>query len=356
MKNLLLICGIVLATTGSALAGPNPRRVAIVIYDGVEILDVAGPAEVISVADQFAGDDRGHALEVYTVARTADPITAQGFIKIVPQYTIGDAPRPDLVVVPGGDVSGLSDDPQLMTWLTQASAASEATLAVCTGALPLAQRGMLDGLEITTWVDAIADLRALAPKARVSQGRRFIDNGRFITTAGVSAGIDGSLHLVARLFGRRVADQTARYMEVRWTPEPYLSNGYVYWNPTTDELGRGLQAAAAAEEEKRVPDAIATLRKLTSNDRTGVAWISLGGVLSRSGDLKGAIAAYREVGPNELVYRKAVYRLARTYALAGDKANALTNLAKAMRAGVNRDQAIADPAMSSIRDQIKQLR
>jgi transcriptional regulator GlxA family with amidase domain len=356
MTTSLLICGLVIAAAGSALAAPHPRRVAIVVYDGAEILDVAGPAEVLAVADQFAGDDRGQALEVYTVARTTEPITAQGFIKIVPQYAIGDAPRPDVVVVPGGDVGGLSDDPQMMTWLTQASAASEATLAVCTGALPLAERGVYDGLEITTWVDAIDDLRALAPKARVIQGRRFIDNGRFITTAGVSAGIDGSLHLVARLFGRRVADQTARYMEYRWTPEPYLADRYTYWNPSTDDLGRALQAAAAAAEEKRWPEAIATLRKVTVNDRTGVAWLSLGGVLVRSGDPKGAIETYRKVGPNEPVYRKAVYRLARTYALVGDKASALATLARALRAGVDREQAMADPGLATIKDQIPQLR
>ena len=346
------IAATVLPGATQAATVESVRRVAIVLYDRAEVLDFAGPAEVLAVAGNFAGQDGKSALEVYTVGRTTDTVLAQGFIKVTPQYSIENAPRPDLVVIPGGASANLSNDPAMMKWLTATTAASEATLTVCTGAFPLAQTGVFDGLDITTWYGSIENLRRLAPKARVQDGRRFVDNGRYITTAGVSAGIDGALHLVARLFGRRVADQTARYMEYHWSPEPYLAKSYAYWNPSTDERGRTLQMADAALEEKRWSEAITLLRKLTAGDRTGVAWQRLGDAHLRSGDRKRAIETYLRVATTSPAYRNAVYNLACAYALDGKKPQALAALKKALAAGVSRDHAVADPDLASIRDRI----
>jgi transcriptional regulator GlxA family with amidase domain len=145
--------------------------------------------------------------------------------------------------VPGGSSGSVSGDAEFVAWVKSAAGKADVTLTVCTGAFVLAKAGLLDGKEVTTWYDAVERLRRDAPKSTVLAGRRFVDSGRFITTAGVSAGIDGSLHLAARLFGRVVADQTARYMEYHWTPEPYLAKGYALLNPSADEAGRRLQMA-----------------------------------------------------------------------------------------------------------------
>ena len=306
----------------AALVAPAAvRKVAIVVYDGVEILDLAGPAEVLAVAGGFAGRDGVRALDVYLVGPTAAPIEAQGFVTIVPDHPIATAPPPDLIVIPGGNSGALSNDAEMMRWLTERTAAAEATLTVCTGAFPLAKAGLLDGLEVTTWYGAIDRLQTLAPLARVSRGRRFVDSGRIVTTAGVSAGIDGALHLVARLFGRRVADQTARYMEYHWVPEPYLAGAYPYWNPSTDDRGRALQRAQLAFDEQRWDDAVAGYRELTAGDPSGATWYDLACALARAGDGDAAVDA----------------------------------LATAFAAGVGRDHALADPDLASIRDRIPSL-
>ncbi len=201
---------------------PATRNVAIVLYEGVELLDFAGPGEVFAAA--AVG---GHpAFNVYTVATSKAPLVSQGFVKIVPEFTIDDAPHPDLIVVPGGRSGALTNDARFMAWARKAFEGAEVSMSVCTGAFVLAKAGFLDRRVATTWFGAIEQLRKAAPTATVQEGRRFVDQGRIVTTAGVSAGIDGALHVVARLLGRSVADQTARYMEYRWSPEAYLVETY----------------------------------------------------------------------------------------------------------------------------------
>jgi tetratricopeptide (TPR) repeat protein len=240
-------------------------------------------------------------------------------------------------------------------WLTKVTGKAEATLTVCTGVFPLAQAGLLDGKDITTWYGAIENLQASAPKTRVQHGRRFIDNGKFITTAGVSAGIDGSLHLVARMFGRRIADQTARYMEYHWTPEPYLVTTYSYWNPSVDERGRALQMAGLAVDEKRWADAIAQYEKLVAGDATGAAALGLGNAYFHAGDRKRAIAAYLKVRAGTPSYLTAAYNLACAYALDGKKTQALAAIKQAFVAGASRAQALGDPDLAAIKDDLAKL-
>lgn len=192
---------------------PGPRTVAIVVYPGVELLDFAGPGEV------FASANHGRSFEVFTVGPSKEPITSQGFLQVVPTHTFSDAPEPDVVVVPGGGARSLIEDPTAMDWLRRVSAEAEVVMSVCNGALVLARAGLLDGLEATTHHNALEALRRAVPTAKVHGDRRFVDNGRVVTAAGVSAGIDASLHLVARLLGESEARQTARYMEYPWAPE-----------------------------------------------------------------------------------------------------------------------------------------
>jgi putative intracellular protease/amidase/YHS domain-containing protein len=188
------------------------RNVAILIFDGMELLDFAGPAEV------FTGTGRGPTFKVYTVGVTREPITSQRLVTMTPQHTLADCPRPDIIVVPGGDTRAVAKDQRVLEWLKESTKQAEIVLSVCTGAFVLANAGMLDGKEATTHWGSTARLRELFPKVTVHENRRFVDNGKIITAAGVSAGIDASLHVVERLLGEDTARQTARYMEYNWQP------------------------------------------------------------------------------------------------------------------------------------------
>jgi putative intracellular protease/amidase/YHS domain-containing protein len=188
------------------------RSVVILIFEGMELLDFAGPAEVFT----------GAGYQVSTVAATRDPVACAGLINLTPRYTCADCPRSDIIVVPGGSISAVAKDKRVTDWLARASGEAEMTLSVCTGAFVLARAGLLDGKEATTHWGAIKTLRTQYPKVTVRDDRRVVDNGKVVTSAGVSAGIDGALHLVDRLSGRAKASQTAHYMEYNW---PVLAEG-----------------------------------------------------------------------------------------------------------------------------------
>ncbi len=223
---------------------PYTRNVAICIWNGAEILDWAGPSEVFAAAGNIATDSDAPAFHVYTVSKTKDPIVSQGFIDVLPDYSIADAPKPDIVVFPGGGGKSVLDDPEFYAWAAGAARDAEVALSVCTGAFILAKAGMLDGKSATTWYGVIDQLEQQYPNTRVIRGTRCVDNGQVVTTAGVSAGIDGALHVVARLLGKPIADLTAQYMEYHWTPDAYLAQTYPLLNPSLDLRGQERQLAA----------------------------------------------------------------------------------------------------------------
>lgn len=190
------------------------RHVAILLFDDVEVLDFAGPFEVFAVTDELAEHRLFH---VHTVAAAAGTVRARHGLKVVPDHTLESVPEPDLLILPGGLGSrALLQQPALLDWIRRKAPRTEVVASVCTGARLLAKAGLLDGLEATTHHENFAELRALAPAARVREDVRFTDNGRILTAAGISAGIDLSLHLVARLHGAAVAQRTADYMEYPW--------------------------------------------------------------------------------------------------------------------------------------------
>jgi transcriptional regulator GlxA family with amidase domain len=187
------------------------KNVAILIFDGVEVLDFAGPYEVFAVADEL----RSHEVfRVSTVAPLPGTVRANNGLKVIPDYTLEDCPTPHVLIVPGGaGTRALLRNPVLLEWIQIKTRTCEITMSVCTGALVLAQLGLLDGLRVTTHHNALDLLRQLAPKAIVDHGARFHDAGMILTSAGISAGIDCSLHLVGRLLGDDAAAATAAYME-----------------------------------------------------------------------------------------------------------------------------------------------
>lgn len=356
MKNIrLIVASLALLIASSLSAGYKPvRNVAIVIYNGVEVLDFAGPAEVFESAGHFGAENGDHskrAFKMYTVALTKDPIVSQRFLKIVPDYSIADAPQPDVIVLPGGGTQEVLQSEAFMKWATEAMKKSEVTLTVCTGAFIAAKSGFADDRDITTWYDAVERLRTEAKNSRVHAGRRYIDSGNLVTTAGVSAGIDGSLHVVARLLGRQVADQTARYMEYRWAPEPYLATEYSYLNPSLNESGRLHQQASIAADEKNWSAAEDAYRKiLAKDDSNASAWFQLGRVYLGAKKAGQAAAAYEKAAQSDAFRTSALYNAACAYAMKNDNTRAIDFLGRAIDAGMkNKDYLLSDPDLASLR-------
>ena len=187
------------------------KNLALLLFDDVEVLDFAGPFEVFAVANELHGNT---VFNLCTTGLTRGTVRTINGLKVVPEYTLEDCPAPDMLIVPGGlGTRALLNKPALLEWLRRKSRAAEIVASVCTGALVLAKAGLLEGLHVTTHHQALDLLRELAPTAIIDPSRRFHDNGKFCTAAGISAGLDLSLHLVARLLGPESADKTARQME-----------------------------------------------------------------------------------------------------------------------------------------------
>ncbi|HZG57251.1 DJ-1/PfpI family protein [Paenibacillus sp.] len=189
------------------------RNVAILIYDDVEVLDFAGPLEVF-----LAASNRGKDFHVFTVAEHDAPVTALGGLSVNPNYSFEHCPPVDLLVVPGGWGSRKEMHNELLIrWVRETSPKAELLLSVCTGALILAKAQLLKGLKLTTNRRATHELRAIVgDSADIAEEERYIDNGKIILSAGVSAGIDASLYVVGKLFGAERAIEAADLMEYDW--------------------------------------------------------------------------------------------------------------------------------------------
>lgn len=193
------------------------RNVAILIFDDVEVLDFAGPFEVFAVTDELHDHSVFH---TFTLALKPGTARARNGLKVVPEFTLENCPPPHVIVIPGGaGTRPLLQMSALLEWLQLKARKAELVVSICTGALVLARAGLLDGLRATTHHENLDELRRLAPNTEVDASARFTDNGKVLTSAGISAGIDCSLHLVARLLGHAAAERTARYMEYEWQPE-----------------------------------------------------------------------------------------------------------------------------------------
>lgn len=194
--------------------------VAILAFDEVEALDFAGPYEVFTTASRMALRERPEALapfEVISVARTREPVRARAGLTLMPDHGFADAPPADVLIVPGGVVDEAMRCADTLRWVAQTSERAQLTASVCTGAFLLAAAGVLrDGPVTTHWEDQ-ADLARAFPALAVKAGVRWVDQGRTVTSGGISAGIDMGLHLVARLTSEALALRTARQMEFTWT-------------------------------------------------------------------------------------------------------------------------------------------
>lgn len=200
-------------------------QTGIFVFDQVEVLDFAGPFEVLSRTRMTPGVESRRTEEtapfrVFTVAKSKEPIRATGGLQIVPDFGWDDSPPLDLLVVPGGfGTRPLLEDEATIRWIAGESARGCRIASVCTGALLLAKAGLLEGKCATTHWCALDLLEGMEGATRVQRGRRFVDDGGVVTSAGVAAGIDMAFYLVGKLCGFEVARETAEYIEY-----PYSSD------------------------------------------------------------------------------------------------------------------------------------
>lgn len=204
------------ATRGSAAEAqsplkPLPRRervrVAFMLGDGANVIDTAGPWEVFQDTMLLEGGHR-HPFELYTVAPTENVLKMTGGLMVKPHYSVMNAPQPNLIVVPAHKSTEES-----RAWLTQASAGTDVTISICTGAFQLARAGLLKGVPATTHHDFLDSFAKEFPDIELRRGLRFVDSGRIATAGGLTSGIDMALHIVSRYYGVKVAEATAAYME-----------------------------------------------------------------------------------------------------------------------------------------------
>ncbi len=191
-------------------AAPLPKRkrvrVAFMLGEHANVIDTFGPWEVFQDATTPDGDDAS--FELYTVAPEEGPLEMTGGLQVLPKYTIGNAPQPNVIVVPAQRSTKDS-----RAWLAQASAGTDVTMSVCTGAFQLARAGLLKGIPATTHHEFFESFAKEFPDIELRRGLRYVDNGRIATAGGLTSGIDLALHIVSRYFGVEAAQATATYME-----------------------------------------------------------------------------------------------------------------------------------------------
>ncbi len=186
-------------------------NVAIFVFDGVELLDFAGPYEVFSDASELF---HGELFRVFTVARDTSAVSSVNGLRLLPDFGFDAHPPADVLVLPGGiGTKAEMKKKTVLAWIKKQHANTKITMSVCSGARLLGKAGLLDGVECTTHHEVIGDLKEIAPGAVISADKRLTESGRLYTSAGISAGIDLSLHLVEKLYGKCAADKTRAYME-----------------------------------------------------------------------------------------------------------------------------------------------
>ncbi len=221
----VLIFTLIIFSLGSLMVCAQTRvpdqeklNVAIFVFDGVQIIDYTGPYEVLGSWSRR---------KVFTVAEKPEAITTNMGMKVVPNYSFENSPKIDVLVLPGGgniEIGGRGVGPQLgsekvIKWIQEKAKGAKYVMSVCNGAFFLAKAGLLDGLPATTTSGFIPRLQEFAPTVTPVYDKRFVDNGKIMTTAGLSSGIDGALHMVEKLDGPGWAKYIAMSIEYNWQPD-----------------------------------------------------------------------------------------------------------------------------------------
>lgn len=211
-----------MAADRSGGADYGAMRVAILLFDGVDVLDVGGPYEVFLTASRLAErDGRPVPFSVVTVSVTDEPVVCFGGMTMGPSARLGDAVGSEVVVVPGAvDIDTVATNADVRSAVRRLATSATVASSVCTGAFLLGDAGLLADRPFTThWEDV--DALALRLDAVSGRGRRarWVDTGSIVTAGGLSSGIAMALHLVDRLADRSLAERTARQLDYEWSPE-----------------------------------------------------------------------------------------------------------------------------------------
>lgn len=207
-------------------------NIGLLMFDDMELLDYAGPYEVFTTAQRMAtrlGMTAAGGFEVISLAATMAPVRARAGLRVLPDHTLETHPPLDVLIVPGGVVDGVRADRTVRDWLRRTAPGVRALASVCTGAFVLADAGLIaPGTRCTTHWEDLDDLRRDHPALDVVGGPRWVaasstDGVPLWTSAGIAAGIDLALHLVATLAGPELAQRTARQMDYPWTGEDSVS-------------------------------------------------------------------------------------------------------------------------------------
>ena len=194
----------------------NRKQVGIVVFEAVEVLDFCGPFEVLSLTrlNEEKRREEPSPFTVFLVAEAKSSVVATGGLKVVPDYDFESCPQLDVLVVPGGwGTMREMNNQRLVDWIRNRSTQIETLTSVCTGALLLGKAGLLDGKRATTHWRFLDRMQELFPQVIVERQLHFVEEGTLFTSAGISAGIDMALKVVARYCGEPVARATARHME-----------------------------------------------------------------------------------------------------------------------------------------------
>lgn len=189
-------------------------NVGIYIYDQAEVLDFSGPFEVFTTASRVCSD--ADPFTVFLIAETAGVIRARAGYRVLADHSIKEHPPLDVLIVAGGMHEDEMMKSNVIRWLAMVAPRVQLIASVCTGAFLLAEAGVFADAKVTTHWQDIAELRARFPGLIVMDDVRWVDEGGRVSSAGISAGIDMSLHLVSRLHSSELARLTARQMDYDW--------------------------------------------------------------------------------------------------------------------------------------------
>ena len=187
-------------------------NIGIYIYDEAEVLDFSGPFEVFSTAKRLQADS----WNIFLISEKPEPVRARGGFMVTPHYCIDNHPELDVLIVVGGVHTAELNKRDVIEWIKQTGSQTPKVASVCTGAFLLAKAGLLDGLTVTTHWEDVADLKQSFPLLKLTEEVRWVSDGKYVTSGGISAGIDMSLFLVTELHSGELAKRVAKQMEYRW--------------------------------------------------------------------------------------------------------------------------------------------
>jgi transcriptional regulator GlxA family with amidase domain len=189
----------------------SPKNTAILIFDDVEVLDFTGPYEVFNAANEVSGEKL---FNVFTIANKTELITARNGLKIIPDFSLINSPPPDILIIPGGSGRRIEmNNELLLNWIKEKYNKLEFLLSVCTGVFIIANTGLLNGLKASTHHSSFEEFEKSFPEIELVKDKKYTDNGKIITAAGVSSGINMSLHVINKLHGEKIMQKTADYIE-----------------------------------------------------------------------------------------------------------------------------------------------